>query len=196
MKISKIAKLCKETKTVITHQTPDGLWLGNGRAVYLLPAFVYLENDGIALAFGISEEKRKKYLFITAQMEAFNLQDIDEAETLCERMNFLFHDREKVIQPWQTEKGILFMDSSLLEPLKNKSEMLRIYLRRTEKGEPYFAAKIGMELYGIIMPYEMVSKQFLEKVELFSALCKVNYENACAEKSEAETEQLKLETEE
>lgn len=34
MKISKIAKLCKDSKLVTMTKTEGGLWIGNGYAVY------------------------------------------------------------------------------------------------------------------------------------------------------------------
>ena len=63
MKISKIAKLCKDTKLVCMTSTEAGLWIGNGSAVYFVPEFTNMDCDGIALAFGIDEKKKEKNHF-------------------------------------------------------------------------------------------------------------------------------------
>lgn len=43
MKISKIAKLCKDAKLVCTTSTEAGLWIGNGNAVYFVPEFTNMD---------------------------------------------------------------------------------------------------------------------------------------------------------
>ena len=68
MKISKIAKLCKDAKLVCTTSTEAGLWIGNGNAVYFVPEFTNMDCDGIALAFGIDEKKKEKIIFTNLDM--------------------------------------------------------------------------------------------------------------------------------
>lgn len=90
MKISKIAKLCKDAKLVCTASTEAGLWIGNGNAVYFVPEFTNMDCDGIALAFGIDEKKKEKIIFTNLDMSGFNMQDIDQAKAFASRWALTF----------------------------------------------------------------------------------------------------------
>ncbi len=108
MKISKIAKLCKDSKLVTMTQTGNGLWVGNGYAVYLLPEFTYLDQNGIALAFGLAEKDKGKIRFTEIKPDVFNLEDIDETETPCEMLSFLFSTEKGTVRPYKTQEVYCF----------------------------------------------------------------------------------------
>lgn len=109
MKFSKIAKLCKDAKLVCTTSTEAGLWIGNGNAAYFVPDFEGLGYEGIALALGIDEKKKEKIRFANMVMDSFNLQDIDQAESLCEPMGINFWQEGDILRPYKTEAGILLL---------------------------------------------------------------------------------------
>lgn len=192
MKISKIAKLCKDSKRVTMTQTEGGLWIGNGYAVYLLPEFAYLDQNGIALAFGIAEKDKGKIRFTSIKLDAFNIEDIDITETPCESLSFLFSTENGTVRPYKTQEGVLFLYTDYIAPLRDEIQNLEIYLRHTTDGAPYFVAKIGMELYAMFEPAEIINQGYIERLEEFNTLCRMRFQNDCAEQKQ-EYEQTTLE---
>lgn len=192
MKISKIAKLCKETKTVFTKKTDGGLWVGNSYSMYLLPEFTYLEQEGVALALGIAGKDKDKYIFQQITLENFCTEDFDETETVCEPMNFGFNTANGTVQAYKTQEGVLFLRTDRLAPLRDEIENVEIYMRHTVGGRAYFVAKVGMELYAIFSPEEIINQDFIERLEEFNALCRMKFQNNCAEKKQ-DYEQAQLE---
>lgn len=192
MKISKIAKLCKETKEICTKGIEGGVWIGNGKCAYLLPEFAYLEQSGIALAFGIAEKDRDKYIFFEMKLDSFNIRDIDEAETLCDKLDFIFSTASGTVQAYRTQEGVKFLNANMLAPLKDEIENVEIYLRHTTNGRAYFVAKVGMEIYAFFQPEEIINQSFIERLEEFNILCRMSFQNDCAEQKQ-EYEQTTLE---
>lgn len=196
MKISKIAKLCKDAKLVCTTSTEAGLWIGNGNAAYFVPDFEGLGYEGIALALGIDEKKKEKIRFANMVMDSFNLQDIDPAESLCEPIGFDFWKEGDVLRPYKTEAGVICLVGSYLEPLRDEIEAREVYLRYTKDGKPYFAVKVGMLLYAIVMPAKGISFEFVEKLGEMYEMCKTAMEleekRLEAEKAKA-AEQIRME---
>lgn len=177
MKISKIAKLCKDTKCVQYAVEEKGMWLGNGDCAYLIPEFTYLDRDGIALALGISEKDKGKFLFIntTTQLKELNLADCDETETVCEKIDFIVF-RSKSI-PFKTEVGIRFLSVGMLDVLKDEIENLEIYMRRDKTGKEYFVAKVGMYIYAVFTPERIINADFINKLNEFNNICRATYQN-------------------
>lgn len=184
MKISKIAKLCKENKSIYTTVTDNGLWIGNGYCSYLLPEFTYLEQNGVALAFGIAEKEKEKFYFHKANMDGVCTEDFDESETVCEKMDFSFSTANVTVQAYKTQEGVLFLRADMLAPLRDEIENVEIYLRHTASGAPYFAAKIGMYLYAIFFPEAIINQSFIERLEEFNALCRMKFQNDCAKQKQ------------
>lgn len=189
MKISKIAKLCKDTKLVCMTSTEAGLWIGNGNAVYFVPEFTNMDCDGIALAFGIDEKKKEKIIFTYLDMSGFNMQDIEPSESLCEPMGINFWQEGDILRPYKTEAGVLCLVGSYLEPLRDEMEAREVYLRYAKDGKPYFAVKVGLMLYAIVMPAKGISFEFVEKLGEMYEMCKTAMElekkRLEAEKAEA-----------
>lgn len=192
MRVQKIAKLCKETKTVFTKKTDIGLWVGNTYCMYLLPEFTYLEQDGVALALGIAGKDKGKYIFQQIPLEVFCTEDFDDTETVCEPMDFGFTTANGAVQAYKTQEGVLFLRTDRLAPLRDEIENVEIYLRRTVNGDAYFAAKVGMELYAIFSPEEIINQSFIERLDEFHALCRMKFQNDCAEQKQ-DYEQARLE---
>lgn len=195
MKISKIAKLCKDTKLVCMASTEAGLWIGNGNAAYFVPEFMN-NYDGIALAFGIDEKKKEKIIFTNLDMSGFNMQDIEPSESLCEPMGINFWQEGDILRPYKTEAGVLCLVGSYLEPLRDEMEAREVYLRYTKDGKPYFAVKVGMLLYAIVMPAKGISFEFVDKLGEMYEMCKTAMEleekRLEAEKAKA-AEQIRME---
>lgn len=193
MKISKIAKLCKDTKCVQYAVEEKGMWLGNGDCAYLIPEFAYLSQEGIALALGIGEKDKSKYRFQHMDLRTFNLEDFDEAETPCDQIEFIMRSKEI---PYRTEEGVRFLDLNMLDVLKDEIESLKIYMRRTKDGRAYFVGKIGMYIFAFFAPQRIINADFINKLNEFNNLCRVTYQNdeanaqACAPREDETQMQL------
>lgn len=195
MKISKIAKLCKDTKYVGYAVDGRGLWLGNGCCAFLIPEFSELSQEGIALALGIAEKEKSKYKFMIMDLSDFNIEDIDEKETQCLQMDFIAFRGSSV--PFKTEDGIRFLQVDMVNVLKDELENIEIYMRRAKDGRACFVAKVGMYIKGLFMPERVINADFINKLNEFNNLCRITYQNdeakaqACA--PSADETQMQLE---
>ena len=100
------------------------------------------------------------------------------------------------MRPYKTEAGVLCLVGSYLEPLRDEMEAREVYLRYTKDGKPYFAVKVGMLLYAIVMPAKGISFEFVEKLGEMYEMCKTAMEleekRLEAEKAKA-AEQIRME---
>lgn len=79
--------------------------------------------------------------------------------------------------PVVTETGIKFIDSRYLAPLSDNDNMLSIFERESDLGGTYFVLKNGMLFGGIVMPFEVVTVEFVAEVQRLAELCKVALDN-------------------
>ena len=71
---------------------------------------------------------------------------------------------------------MVFIDTAALQPLADLADTLELYERETEAGGTYIAAKSGFMLVGVIMPYNIIEKGFVEQVESLAKQCRVAFE--------------------
>ena len=100
------------------------------------------------------------------------------------------------MRPYKTEAGVICLVGSYLEPLRDEMEAREVYLRYTKDGKPYFAVKVGMLLYAIVMPAKGISFEFVDKLGEMYEMCKTAMEleekRFEAEKAKA-AEQIRME---
>ena len=158
MKLKEIGAICKRAKSIIVYDEEDRQWAGDGGAMYILPENIGSMTPGtLCVIFDIPTDKAAD--FYTKQQgwpAPFDSGDDSEEDELIfdtdQRM--LIYGRD--LLPLRAPDGtVYFIQSRYLKPV-NDSENLRLTLRFTAEGTPYFAVKDGMFLAAIIMPVKLL----------------------------------------
>lgn len=160
MKIKKIAAICNQEGVfrLYNHTDNDGVvtqWLGSNSAIYQLPGLPMLDEDSLCAMFDIPKKKREKLSILCVKMpEIINTEDITR-EYLLDATKLSICYQGTTLLPLRTEKGTIFIQEKLLEPLGDENDFLELYCRETPQGFPYVAVKEGMLLRAIILPFEI-----------------------------------------
>ena len=202
MKIKSVAAVCRRSKALCLYDSMAAgggsgtQWLGDGSALYPLGGLPYLEEENIYTMFDISDKQRSKILFRHEPLPGgINFQDIDPDEAPLERGKLSFAVDGKVLQPLRTRQGIVFIDAAYLSPFADAADMIELYERATASGRLFIAVKLGMLLVGVIFPYDLIRKEFVEMMENLLNQCRValaEKERKIAEREAAEPSQIGL----
>lgn len=176
MIIKKIIDLCKKTSNATIYKTSEGQFISNGISLYPITGLPIFDEATFCLTYDIpkgkihfSEENRLP--------DRIDISDYTDEEVNCEMLpiNLAYHG--KVLIPVITGTGIKFIDSRYLAPLKDNDNMITICERESEDGGTYFVLKNGMLFAGIVMPFEVITLEFVNEVQRLASLCKVALEN-------------------
>lgn len=184
MKIKTLAALCKKAGVFYLYDriTDDGevaeQWLGNGGAVYPLHGLPYMQENNLFTLFDITDKQQDKIYFRHEHLPttAINFEDVDPKESILDREKLTIGHAGRVLRPLQTRRGLVFIDTAALQPLADLADTLELYERETEAGGTYIAAKSGFMLVGVIMPYNIIEKGFVEQVESLAKQCRIAFE--------------------
>jgi hypothetical protein len=153
-------------------------WLGNGGAVYPLHGLPYMQENNLFTLFDITDKQQDKICFRHEHLPttAINFEDVDPKESILDREKLTIGHAGRILRPLQTRRGLVFIDTAALQPLADLADTLELYERETEAGGTYIAAKSGFMLVGVIMPYNIIEKGFVEQVESLAKQCRVAFE--------------------
>ena len=101
----------------------------------------------------------------------------------------------KTLKPLQTRRGLVFIESRYLSPVSDILDVLELYERITPGGTPYIVAKAGFLLQAVIMPYDVISQQFVDNLKRLTEQCALSLDLREREKAlarAAEPEQFSL----
>ena len=185
MKIKKIVDICRhEGVARIFKDSREVQWLSCGYACYPLYEIPKLGEDEFFTIFDFTPKQREETLFeLTDHPGAISTADFYVGEELCERLTPNIPFGSRLLFPFSTLGGIKFLDSEYLSPLADEIKSLEVYERTPEKGETYFAVKVGMSLRAIIMPFNALNKPFVDNIEKIYSLCKRSLRNKEAEEA-------------
>lgn len=177
MKLKKVAALCAQTGIFHLFDQPNEngevacQWLGDGYAVYPMAGLPYMDTDNICAMFDISEKKQEKLTFRHSDApESINWEDTDPVERQLKDPKLCVRYEGRELLPLETSAGIIFIQEKYLAPLDNLDYM-HLYERRSRDGGVYIVAKIGMVIQAVIMPMDVVSREFVDRMEELTALC-------------------------
>ncbi len=177
MKIKKIASLCKKTKLVNTIIDKNNVqWIGNGYGIYPLFGMPIMSDENLCTIFDIAEKQVDKYRFTNGQCSKICFDDNCEKENILEENDITIIVADKVLKSYQTSNGIMFIDTDYLTPFDDMAEV-DIYERIGNDGKLYFAIKVGLILYGIVMPYNCINEKFITDIKLLTDQCVIAWEN-------------------
>lgn len=183
MKIKKIVDICRrEGVARIYEDSHETQWLSCGYACYPLYEVPELSEDEFFTVFDFTTKQREDTIFERTEFpSSLSTQDIVLGERPCEKLSPNIPFGSRLLIPFKTANGIKFLDSEYLAPFADESAEIEIYERKSAKGEPYFAVKIGMCLRAIITPFNAVNKSFVDNIEKIYSLCKAALYNKEAE---------------
>lgn len=183
MKVKAVVSICKKSKVFSLYDdiSPEGevgaQWLGDMGAAYPLAGFPLLEEKTIYTMFDITEKQAEKIHFQRGPLpEAINFKHTDSSERMLDEAKLSIGMKGRTLMPLQTTRGLVFIDTAYLAPFADIADMLELYERTMPSGQVYIAAKTGLLLAGIILPFQAINKQFVEQLDALLAQCRIAYE--------------------
>lgn len=202
MKIKSIAAICKKNKNIAIFErySDDGdiltQYIGDGSAVYPVVGLPQLDKESLLTIFDVTEKDRDNYFVKTLGVPAgISFEDTDETERHVEREGISIIYSGRTLKPIRTTRGLVFIESRYLSPVADVLDVLELYERRTAEGTPYIVAKAGFLLQAVIMPYDVISQQFVDNLKRLTEQCALSLDLREREKAlarAAEPEQFSL----
>lgn len=176
MIIKKIIDLCKKNLICKIYKTRQGQFISNGSGFYPITGLPVFDEDTFCLTYDIP--KGKIHFSEEGSLPSnIDISDTTDEEVLCEQLpiNLAYHS--KCLIPVVTGTGIKFIDSRYLAPLSDNDNMVTIYERQSDDGGTYFVLKNGLLFAGIVMPFEVITVEFVTEINRLASLCKVALDN-------------------
>ena len=202
MKIKSIAAICKKNKNIAIFErySDDGdiltQYIGDGSAVYPVVGLPQLDKESLLTIFDVPEKDRDNYFVKTLGVPAgISFEDTDETERHVEREGISIIYSGRTLKPIRTTRGLVFIESRYLSPVADVLDVLELYERITPDGTPYIVAKAGFLLQAVIMPYDVISQQFVDNLKRLTEQCVLSLDLREREKAlarAAEPEQYSL----
>lgn len=184
MKLKSLAGLCKKEKRIFlydkikTNSDYTAQWIGDGYAIYPITGLPYLEEESIFTIFDVTESQSEGYLFQQNPLPAgLCFEDTDTAEKIIEGEKISIVAAGRTLKPLQTRNGLVFIDAKYISPLAEVAETLEYYERVTDDGHTYIAAKAGFMLMAVIMPYDIVTEDFVKQMQHLTCECAFALQN-------------------
>ncbi len=198
MKIASIQQICKSAKKIELFSAPGASvqWISDGGAFYPLYNLPEMEEENVFALFDIPEKKQEKIHFEHKYQlpEALSFADATATETPLEFGNISIYARGRILAPIKTSLGIIYINEKYLKPFSDAENGVQLYERYTPRGVVHLAVKEGFLLTGIILPYDIITKEFVAELETIYKLSAVAAENKGLHSDEnEEPEQLALE---
>ena len=180
MKIKSIATICKKNKQVVlfNRYSDSGTlsqYIGDGNTVYPISGLPELDEESILTIFDVPEKQREDWLVRYRDIpEGISFEDTDATEKIIEQGNLSIVYSGKTLKPLQTRRGLVFIESRYLSPVSDVLDVLELYERVTPFGAPYIVAKAGFLLQAVIMPCDVISAQFVQRLQELTRQCAVS----------------------
>ena len=180
MKIKSIAAICKKNKQVVlfNRYSDSGTisqYIGDGSAVYPISSLPELDEESILTIFDVPEKQREDWPVRYRDIpEGISFEDTDATEKIIEQGNLSIVYSGKTLKPLQTRRGLVFIESRYLSPVSDVLDVLELYERVTPFGAPYIVAKAGFLLQAVIMPCDVISAQFVQRLQELTRQCAVS----------------------
>ena len=168
MVIKEISKLCQRRRTAVIYDDycRRTQWISDERTFYPTFGLPRLDTETLPYVLDIPEGKQAKMLFDrnVELPDQLNFSDYDDTEQVLPRAGATVGFRNEVFLPVRTSLGLMFIDPEQLKPLKDIEAEIELYERMDKNGEPYIAAKRGLELKAVILPIYQ-GEPLLEELE-------------------------------
>lgn len=196
MKIKSIAAICKKNKNIAIFErySDDGdiltQYIGDGSAVYPVVGLPQLDKESLLTIFDVPEKQREDWFVqVSGIPSEISFEDTDANEKPVEREAISIAYSGKTLKPLQTRRGLVFIESRYLAPVSDVLDVLELYERITPKGTPYIVAKAGFLLQAVIMPYDVISRQFVDNLKRLTEQCVLSLDLREREKAQEKAEE-------
>lgn len=179
MKIKNIAAICKKNKYAVIYEryTEGGVvqYIGDGAATYPVTGLPALDKESLLTIFDVPEKQREDWFVQVAGIPSeISFEDMDANEKPVEREAISIAYSGRTLKPLQTRRGLVFIESRYLSPVSDILDVLELYERITPGGTPYIVAKAGFLLQAVIMPCDVISAQFVQRLQELTRQCAVS----------------------
>lgn len=181
MKLSSIQQICKGAKRIELFSDPSVSvqYISDGGAFYPLYNLPEMEEENVFTLFDIPEKKQDKIRFEHKRSlpEAFDFSDTTDNEIALEFGTISICKRGRILSPLKTSLGIVYINERYLKPFSDAENGVQLFERHTPDGAIYIAVKEGFLLTGIILPYDIVTPEFVEELKTIYELSALAAEN-------------------
>lgn len=179
MKIKKIIDFIKKSNKMYIFEGEDCQWLSDGFSIYPLFEMPAVDSVSLCTMYDITRKQAAKLLITESLLPtAYDFSDSVENEQLVIESPIELVSGDKTLIPYATSQGIAFADKRYFAPFTDMDEkMLYVYERYTADGELYFAVKNGLILVGIILPVNVINRDFVETINAMSKACTLAFQN-------------------
>ena len=172
MNYSKIMSLCKKKKIVYLYTVSDRQWVSDGAAIYPLLNMPQLNAQSLRAVYDMSESVQ--VVERDELPEGLFFGDVDVAENQIFREKIQLHPHGLDAVSFRTQAGVTFIDPKYLSPITGMETdgNVCVYERVTkDTGMVYIAVKRGMLLEAIILPMQVLARDWVEDLtELVTAI--------------------------
>lgn len=168
MKLKQIGKLCEKKQCICVKRTnnPRENWIGNGEAMYFVPAMNLNTIDDLMTIWDVCEKNQKKYLLRMADLDdVISFEDDTEQDITAANGLISVAFRGSMITPFYAGGTMLLIDTSYLLPIKDDEPAF--FMRPAENGQLYLIAKKGMLIEAIISP-EAIDPELYERLKVLT----------------------------
>ena len=216
MKLAKYAQIAKrEGCCSLLNVAGDGVWLATRSAVYRASDLPQIESgEEMRAVLDLTEKDWKKIYYKTNECESLDnvlgmyLRNYDEQEAYAKKMQMQAVYKGRLATGLLCSDGeLVFYDESLLGPVAKEiedSDYVETVVRKYATGQRYVVVKNGFEVIAAVMPLNIVSQEYLEKLAEFEVQCTQQFARekaridsivslATAAQDEEEAEQIDME---
>lgn len=213
MKLAKYAQIAKrEGYCVLCNVAGDGVWLATRSAVYRASDLPLIESsEEMRAVLDLTEKDWKKIYYKTNECESLDnvlgmfLRNYDKQEAYAKKLQMQAVYKGRLATGLTCSDGeLVFYDESLLAPVAKEihdSDYVETVVRKYATGQRYIVVKNGLEVIAAVMPLNIVSQEYLEKLADFEVHCTQQYARekarldfaAAVQEVEQEAEQIAME---
>jgi len=216
MKLAKYAQIAKrEGCCSLLNVAGDGVWLATRSAVYRASDLPQIESgEEMRAVLDLTEKDWKKIYYKTNECESLDnvlgmyLRNHDPEEAYAKKMQMQAVYKGRLATGLLCSDGeLVFYDESLLGPVAKEiddSDYVETVVRKYATGQRYVVVKNGFEVIAAVMPLNIVSQEYLEKLAEFEVHCTQQFARekaridfivakAAEQEAEEEAEQIAME---
>lgn len=216
MKLAKYAQIAKrEGCCSLLNVAGDGVWLATRSAVYRASDLPQIESsEEMRAVLDLTEKDWKKIYYKTNECDSLDnvlgmyLRNYDEQEAYAKKMQMQAVYKGRLATGLLCSDGeLVFYDESLLGPVAKEiedSDYVETVVRKYTSGQRYVVVKNVFEVIAAVMPLNIVSQEYLEKLAEFEVHCTQQFARekaridfivakAAEQEAEEEAEQIAME---
>lgn len=173
MKISKIAALCKKTKSIVHvhgEEFEGTQWIGTGNALYRVDGMPEFSQDSLLALFDVPEDKRSGWMY-RAAAPGVDLRDYVLSDEGVEPVGFpvQYHGGTRQMYSPLRSMDAAYLNTAYLAPLLDEAGKLTMFWRGTGGGH-CFAIKSGLFLRAILFPSLVASHSLADGLRSMAEL--------------------------